>query len=88
MKHFINLTSCVINKLHIIEIVKKPSHYSIRLTNNSIQGAFLLSFGQITTYTNTLELCEIKHKADYDTITKFINVEVDLIRSNIHNQEN
>jgi hypothetical protein len=83
MKHFINLTRCVINKLHIIEIVKTPSQYSIRLSNNSIRGVFLLSSGQITTYTDTVILCETKDKADYDTITEFINVDADPTRREV-----
>ena len=75
MKHFINLTGCVINKLHIIHIVKKPNKYCIHLASNSFSGQFLLSFGYITTYNTTLELCKTKDKADYDTITEFINNE-------------
>jgi hypothetical protein len=75
MKHFINLTGCVINKLHIIHIVKKPNKYCIHLASNSFSGQFLLSFGYITSYKTTLELCKTKDKADYDTITEFINNE-------------
>ena len=36
MKHFINLTSRVINKLHIIEIIKKPNKYEIHMNTNDI----------------------------------------------------
>jgi len=75
MKHFINLTDCVINKLHIIHIVKKPNKYCIHLANNSFSGQFLFVYGEITSYKTTLELCETKDKADYDKITEFINVD-------------
>ena len=36
MKNFINLTSCVINKLHISEIIKKPGNYNIHMSNSDI----------------------------------------------------
>lgn len=75
MKHFINLTGCVINKLHIIDIIKTPNKYCIHLASNSFSGQVLLSFGYVTTYNTTLELCETKDKADYDKITEFINVD-------------
>ena len=75
MKHFINLTGCVINKLHIIDIIKTPNKYCIHLANNSLSGQFLFSCGYITPYKTTLEVCKTKDKADYDTITEFINVD-------------
>ena len=86
MKHFINLTSCVLNKLHIIHIVKTPNKYCIHLASNSFSGQFLFSSGYITSYKTTLEVCETKDKADYDTITKFINNEIP--NSSKDNQEN
>ena len=36
MKHFINLTYTVLNKFHIVEIIKKPSKYFIHLSNSVI----------------------------------------------------
>jgi len=76
MKHFINLTSRVINKLHIIEIIKQPSKYEIHMSNNSINGIMLFSSGNLRTHINIIEICEKKDKQDYDTIT-------DLIKTNI-----
>ena len=86
MKHFINLTGCVINKLHIIHIVKKPNKYCIHLASNSFSGQFLFVYGEITSYKTTLEVCKTKDKADYDTITEFINNEIP--NSSKDNQEN
>ena len=73
MKHFINLTSHVINKLHIIEIIKTPSKYSIYMINNTIDGFCLFSSGTIFSTYNIIEICEKKNKLDYDTITDLIN---------------
>lgn len=56
------------------------------MASNSFSGQFLLSFGYITSYKTTLEVCETKDKADYDTITKFINNEIP--NSSKDNQEN
>ena len=72
MRHFLNLTTCVINKLHIIEIIKKPSHYSIYMSNPSINGFILFSSGRVETTHNIIEICEKKSKPDYDAITDFI----------------
>lgn len=72
MKLFINLTSIVINQLHIVEIVKKPSKYIIHMSNNKIDGVFVFGSGGLGSFPNTTEICEIKYKQDYDTITRFI----------------
>jgi hypothetical protein len=72
MKHFINLSTRVINKLHIIEIVKYPGKYTIYMNNNNINGLFLFSFGSISNTYNSITICEKDDKKDYDIITNFI----------------
>ena len=74
MRHFINLTSRVINKLHIIEIIKQPNSYEIHMSNNKIDSFFIIGSGGATTISNIIEICEKKNKQDYDTITDLINV--------------
>lgn len=73
MKHFINLTSRVINKLHIIEIIKQPNTYEIIMSNNNIDGFLLLASGALETNHNIIKICKTKDKQDYDTITDLIN---------------
>ena len=72
MKNFINLTSIVINKLHIVEIIKRPGSYCIHMNNNSITGFIFFSTGGIETYKNIIEICEKNDKKDYATITRLI----------------
>lgn len=72
MKHFINLTTRVINKLHIIEIIKHPNKYDIHMSNNSINGFLLFSSGGIDTKNNIIEICKTKNKQDYETITELL----------------
>lgn len=76
MNNFINLTSRVINKLHIIEIIKKPNIYEIHMSNNSINGNIngflLISSGGLHTKHNIIEICNKKDKQDYETITDLI----------------
>ena len=72
MKHFINLTSCVINKLHIIEIIKKPYKYNIHMSNNGIDGNLIFGSGGISSNNNIIEICEKNNKQDYDIITDLI----------------
>jgi len=73
MKKFINLTSRVINKSHITEILKLPGKYYIYMTNSSFSGLFVAGTGIISTDYNKLVVCEQKDKQDYDKITEFIN---------------
>jgi hypothetical protein len=72
MKNFINLTSRVINKLHIIEIIKKPNKYDIHMSNNSYDGFILFSTGGLDTKHNIIEICNKKDKQDYETISDLI----------------
>ena len=72
MKNFINLTSRVINKLHIIEIIKNSNKYEIHMSNNKIDGFWLFSSGRLDTNDKIIEICNIKHKEDYETITNLI----------------
>ena len=72
MKNFINLTSRVINKLHIIEIIKKSNKYEIHMSNNNIDGFWLFSSGCLGTNYKIIELCNKKDKQDYETITNLI----------------
>lgn len=72
MKNFINLTSIVINKLHIVEIVKQPNKYRIYMTNSSVRGFLFFASGSLETDHNIIEICEKKDKQDYETITALI----------------
>ena len=72
MINFINLTSRAINKLHIIEIIKKPNKYEIYMSNNSIDSFWFFSSGGLNTNRNIIEICNKKDKQDYETITNLI----------------
>ena len=72
MKNFINLTSRIINKLHIIEIIKKPNKYEIHMSNNNIVGIWLFSNGVLNTNHTIIEICNKKDKQDYEIITNLI----------------
>lgn len=72
MKYFINLTSKVINKLHIIEIVKRPHKYEIHMSNNTGYGILMFGSGSINTRYNIIEIYKNRDKQDYETITNLI----------------
>lgn len=72
MKHFINLTSRVINKLHIVQIVKQPNKYYIHISKNESYAFFAFGSGFLDSYDNVIEICEKKNKQDYDKITSEI----------------
>jgi hypothetical protein len=72
MKHFINLTSRVINKLHIIEIIKNPNKYEIHMNTNDINGLFMFSAGGLFNNHKIIDICNKNNMQDYETITDFI----------------
>lgn len=72
MNNFIKLTSLVINKFHIVQIFQQNSKYYIYMNNNNFSGFMFFSTGFVSSNYNTIEICEKKHKQDYDIITDFI----------------
>ena len=73
MTSFIKLTSRLINKSHIIEIVQTPRQYNLFITNHNINGVWVMPLvGLLTTSGNNIKICETKNKHDYDIITEFI----------------
>ena len=73
MNHFINLKSRVINKLHIVEIIKNPNLYEIHMDNRSTNGFGFWIFGYIKTSYTKIKICETEDKQDYETITELLN---------------
>jgi hypothetical protein len=71
MSHFIHLTSRVINKIHIVEIIKNPSKYLIHMSN-SIDGCLVVGGGAVHSKSNIIEICKTKNRQDYDNITHWI----------------
>ena len=72
MSKFINLSSCLLNKLHIVEIIKQPSKYRIYLTNSHFSGTIFLTSGHMSSSSNIIEICEKKNEQDYKIITNWI----------------
>ncbi len=75
IKKFINLTSRVINKSHIVEIIKHPNKYDIHMSNLNLYGFTIFAIGSLTNNPNIIEICNKNNKQDYDTITEFIKNE-------------
>ena len=72
MSKFINLSSCLLNKLHIVEIIKQPSKYRIYLTNSHFSGSIFFASGHMSSHNNIIEICEKKNEQDYKIITNWI----------------
>lgn len=71
MSLFIHLSSRVINKLHIVEIIKNPSKYLIHMSN-SCDGYLIVGGGAVHSRSNIIEICKTKNRQDYDNITNWI----------------
>lgn len=72
MKHFIELSTRVINTFHIIEIVKKPKKYFIHMNNNIVNKPVSYSDSSIITEPYVIKICKKSNKEDYDTISNVI----------------
>ena len=72
MTHFIHLSSRVINKLHIIEIIKNPNKYLIHMNNYNKGGCLIIGSGIVHSNSNIIEICKRNNRKDYDNITKLI----------------
>jgi hypothetical protein len=72
MFQFLKLSFGIVNKSHIVYIHKLPGKYVIRMTSNDIEGFILFSTGNLKTNPYIYEICEQEYKADYDTVSKFI----------------
>lgn len=69
MSLFIHLSSRVINKLHIVEIIKNPSKYLIHMSSD---GCLIVGGGAVHSKSNIIEICKTKNRQDYDNITHWI----------------
>ena len=72
MNRFLNLSTRVLNKYYIVEIVKEPRKYIISTSYKEIHGFMLFSIGNLSSKQQSIEICETNHKEDYDKITEFI----------------
>ena len=70
---FIKLTSMIINKAHIVEIVKKPTQYHVYMSNNVTDGFCIFGFGIMKTNYNMIEICSVKQPIDFKKITEWID---------------
>ena len=69
MKQFIKLTSIILNKSHIVEIIKLPNKYFIHMSNNHLYGEFVMANGSVSTKQNIIEICKRDNNRDYNIIT-------------------
>lgn len=71
MSHFIKLQAILINKLHIIQIIKQPKNiYHIHMTNNIMDGFVI---GDMFIEPTIIKIDETHNKIDYDTVSNFID---------------
>jgi hypothetical protein len=77
MSKFLKLTNFLINTSDIHKIVIQPNKYYIHIVGKKYDGfswsTSLFGFGSISSYTNTIEVCETNHLTDYKIVTDWIN---------------
>lgn len=72
MSNFIKLSSMVINKLHITRITQEQNKYCVFLNRQYNSGFMIWGCGTFTSEFGMIEICETKHKQDYNIIREFI----------------
>ena len=76
MSKFIKLTNFVLNTNDIHKIVIKPNKYYIHIVAKNIAGFNFtigsFGVGNISSYTDEIEVCETKHSIDYKIVSDWI----------------
>jgi hypothetical protein len=77
MSKFIKLTNFVFNTNDLHKIVIQPNKYYIHIVGKKIDG-FIWSiggfgFGNISSFTYEIEVCETKHPTDYKIVSNWIS---------------
>ena len=76
MSKFIKLTNYIINTNNIHGIQIKPNKYYIYIVGKSMRGNSWnfagFGFGEISTYTSEIEICEKNHSIDYKILSDWI----------------
>jgi hypothetical protein len=77
MSRFLKLSFGIINKSHIIKIIKEPlcinhSKYVIHLTDTEMFGTMIVGSGIVSSSKNYFEICQETQKRDYQVISDFI----------------
>lgn len=77
MSKFIKLTNFLLNTNDIHKIVILPNKYYIHIVSKNIDGfnwGFgVFGFGNISSYTSEIEVCETKHSIDYKIVSDWIS---------------
>ena len=75
MSKFIKLTNFLLNTNDIHKIVIQPNKYYIHIVGKKIDGFNwgIGWFGNISSYTSEIEVCETKHLIDYKIVSGWIS---------------
>lgn len=75
MSKFIKLTNFLLNTNDIHKIVIQPNKYYIHIVGKKIDGFNwgIGWFGNISSYTSVIEVCETKHLIDYKIVSVWIS---------------
>jgi hypothetical protein len=77
MSKFLKLTNFLLNTNDIHKIVIKPHKYYIYIVGKKIDGFNWIfgsfGLGNISSYTDEIEVCETNHSIDYKILTDWID---------------
>ena len=72
MTRFLKLTNIIINTAKIVTIDVLPTKYTIRMSDQKIDGWLLFTSGSVESINTKIEVCENKHPDDYQLIKEWI----------------
>ena len=77
MSKFLKLTNFLLNTNDIHKIVIQPNKYYIHIISKKIDGSIWsmggVGFGNISSATSEIEVCETKHSIDYKIVSEWIS---------------
>jgi len=73
MTRFLKLTNIIINTAKIVTIDVLPTKYTIRMSDQKIDGWLLFTSGSVESINTKIEVCENKDPIDYQLVKKWIH---------------
>jgi len=72
MTRFLKLTHIIINTAKIVTIDVLPTKYTIRMSDQTIDGWLLFTSGSVESKNTKIEVCENKDPIDYQVVKEWI----------------
>ena len=76
MTRFLKLTNMIINTAKIVTIDVLPTKYTIRMSDQKMDGWLLFTSGSVESKNTEINVCKTEHPIDYQVVKEWVrNIE-------------